>query len=96
MAKTLDDYHEERDQLFYGNNTMWNSPEGRDLAEYHKNNLEKDIIERSGYRYLDSVGLGHYENGLTIHHFMADFVFGCGNTKTYLPTNNNIAITRQE
>ena len=64
-AKTLEDYKEQRDQLFNGNDVMWNSPEGRALAEYYKKNLEKDIVEHSGYWYLDSIGLGQFKNGLT-------------------------------
>ena len=64
-AKALDDYYQQRDQIFNGDDVMWNSPEGRELAQYYMKNLEEDIIYRSGYWYLDSLGLGQFTNGLT-------------------------------
>lgn len=63
-SETLDDYNASRDALFYSNK-MWTCPEGQALAEYYKKNLEKDIIERCGYWYLESLGLGHMLRGMT-------------------------------
>ena len=64
-SDTLDDYQNNRDNLFYGTSKAWNSPEGRALAEYYKEHLEKDFIDLSSNWYLDSLGLGHLANGLT-------------------------------
>lgn len=64
QSGTVNDYEKKRDNLF-GKNPLWTSEQGKQMSEFYRKSMDKDIVERAGQWHLKNIGLKNPLSGVT-------------------------------